>query len=112
MYDRGALTLQALRNEVGDRAFFGLLKSWPTDKKYGNASVRDFVTYAERKTGKPLAALFDTWLFQPSKPSAPALKKAFGARSAAPAKAPAQPKSWKSIQATNTVHDTGHGHRH
>ncbi|MEF3111613.1 M1 family metallopeptidase [Streptomyces chrestomyceticus] len=112
VYDRGALTLQALRNEVGDRAFFGLLKSWPTDKKYGNASVRDFVTYAERKTGKPLAALFDAWLFQPSKPSAPALKKAFGARSAAPAKAPAQPKSWKSIQATNTVHDTGHGHRH
>ncbi|WP_079194393.1 M1 family metallopeptidase [Streptomyces sp. CB02923] len=110
VYDRGALTLQALRNKLGDKDFFALLKSWPTDKKYGNASVHDFVTYAESKTGKPLAEFFDTWLFQPAKPSASALKAAFGARSAAPAKAPAQPKSWKSIQATNHVHDHGHDH--
>jgi aminopeptidase N len=101
VYDRGALALQALRNEVGDDAFFALLKGWPKEHAYGNASVADFRTYAEKVSGKPLAALFDTWLFQPSKPAAPAAQSAAIAK--APA-APAQPKSWKKIAATNGVH--------
>lgn len=130
VYDRGALALQALRNTVGEDAFFAILKSWPTENKYGNASVADFVRFAEKKSGKPLAELFDTWLYQPSKPSAPAARDAaIGARQSAsaarsdeatrsdeaarPARTaeavkpvePAQPKSWKAIQATNGVHD-------
>ncbi|MEU1072220.1 MULTISPECIES: M1 family metallopeptidase [unclassified Streptomyces] len=101
VYDRGALALQALRNAVGDEGFFALLKGWPTAHQYGNATVGDFVRYAEKITGKPLAGLFDTWLYQPSKPAAPAAKKA---RVAAGAPA-AQPKSWKKIAATNSLHD-------
>ncbi|WP_405859361.1 M1 family metallopeptidase [Streptomyces sp. NBC_00090] len=119
VYDRGALALQALRNEIGDEDFFAILKGWPQEFAYGNARVADFVRYAERVSGKPLAGLFDTWLYQPSKPSAPtaaaaglsapAAAPAAGpaARSAAPSAAPrpVQPKSWKKIAATNTVHD-------
>ncbi|MEV6547305.1 M1 family metallopeptidase [Streptomyces sp. NPDC051597] len=101
VYDRGALALQALRNAVGDEGFFALLKGWPTAHQYGNATVGDFVRYAEKITGKPLAGLFDTWLYQPSKPAAPAAKKAKVA-----AGVPlAQPKSWKKIAATNSLHD-------
>ncbi|WP_067396886.1 MULTISPECIES: M1 family metallopeptidase [Streptomyces] len=100
VYDRGALAVQALRNEIGDEAFFTLLKGWPRQHAYGNASVADFQKYAEQISGKPLAALFDTWLFQPSKPPAPAARAA----SLAKDPAPAQPKSWKKIQATNDVH--------
>ena len=70
VYDRGALALQALRNKVGDKVFFEILKSWPTENRYGNASVADFVAFAEKKSGKELADFFDTWLFQTSKPSA------------------------------------------
>jgi aminopeptidase N len=102
VYDRGALAVQALRNEIGDEAFFEVLKGWPQRYAYGNASVADFQRYAEEVSGKPLAALFDTWLFQPSKPAAPA------ARAASLAKAsvtPAQPRSWKKIAATNDVHE-------
>ncbi|MFK8908280.1 M1 family metallopeptidase [Streptomyces sp. YS-3] len=101
VYDRGALAIQALRNAVGDQSFFALLKSWPTAHRYGNANVGDFVRYAEKITGKPLAGLFDTWLYQPSKPAAPAAKKA---RVAAGVPL-AQPKSWKKIAATNGLHD-------
>ncbi|NEB76407.1 M1 family metallopeptidase [Streptomyces sp. SID14478] len=95
VYDRGAVAIQALRNAVGEKKFFKILKGWPAQHAYGNAKVSDFVSYAEKVSGKPLAALFDTWLYQPSKPAQPA------ARAAA---APAQPKSWKKIAATHQVH--------
>ncbi|MFJ3905304.1 M1 family metallopeptidase [Streptomyces sp. NPDC090025] len=128
VYDRGALALQALRDEVGDEKFFAVLKGWPKRYAYGNAKVGDFVKYAEKVTGKPLAELFDTWLYQPVKPAAlpdPAASKAASAKAASPAaragartgagagagvKAgatakPVPPKSWQKIAATNSVHD-------
>ncbi|MEV8633353.1 M1 family metallopeptidase [Streptosporangium sp. NPDC051023] len=96
VYNRGAVALQALRAEVGDQAFFTILKGWPTVYKYGNARIEDFISYAERVSGKQLGALFQTWLFTPSKPaSAP---QASNARSAAPTGAIQEPKSWKKIQ--------------
>ncbi|EPH44098.1 M1 family metallopeptidase [Streptomyces aurantiacus] len=111
VYDRGALALQALRNEIGDKAFFRILKGWPKERAYGNATVRDFVTYAEKVSGKPLSALFDTWLYQTGKPGAPAARDAGVARSAG-AEAPAKPKSWKKIAATNSLHDHEDEHQH
>ncbi len=107
VYDRGALAVQALRNEVGDDAFFEILKGWPKKYAYGNAKVSDFVKYAEKVSGKPLAELFDTWLYEPSKPAAPAAAEARIARgpAASPAAKPVQPKSWKKIAETNTIHD-------
>ncbi|MEU7427606.1 M1 family metallopeptidase [Streptomyces sp. NPDC040750] len=98
VYDRGAAAIQALRDEIGDDAFFAVLKGWPREHAYGNASVADFQRYAEQVSGKPLAALFDTWLFQPSKPTAAA------ARSLVKSAEVARPKSWKKIEATNDVH--------
>ncbi|MEY9988106.1 aminopeptidase N [Streptomyces sp. V4I8] len=109
VYDRGALTLQALRNEIGDEAFFTILKGWPHKHAHGNASVADFQRYAEEVSGKPLAALFDTWLFQPSKPTAPAARAASIAKEPT---APVRPKSWKNIAATNSVHEHRHGPEH
>ncbi|MGX1880866.1 M1 family metallopeptidase [Streptomyces sp. NPDC055287] len=109
VYDRGALAVQALRNEVGDEDFFTILKGWPAKFAHGNASVADFVKYAEGVSGKPLAGLFDTWLYQPSKPGARAAAESRIARSHAGEEAkPAQPKSWKKIAATNTIHEHGH----
>ncbi|MDR3083054.1 MAG: M1 family metallopeptidase, partial [Streptomyces sp.] len=112
VYDRGALALQVLRNEIGDEDFFAILKGWPTVNAGGNVSVADFIAYAEKVSGKDLGALFDTWLFTPSKPAAAAAAKAGISPSAA--KARVQPKSWKKIAATNTVHDHGdhHGRGH
>lgn len=72
VYDRGALALQALRNEIGDEAFFEILKGWPGKYAYGNATVGDFVAYAEKVSGESLGTLVDTWLYRPVKPSAAA----------------------------------------
>ncbi|MFE2683752.1 M1 family aminopeptidase, partial [Streptomyces mirabilis] len=104
VYDRGAVAVQALRNEVGDDTFFAILKGWPREHAYGNASVGDFQKYAEKVSGKSLATLFDTWLFEPSKPAAPAARGASIAVAPATAGAPAQPRSWKKIAATDSVH--------
>lgn len=106
VYDRGALALQALRDEVGDETFFAILKGWPQEHAYGNAHVSDFVQYAEKVSGKPLAGLFDTWLFQPVKPAAPAATAAgLTAPKGLTAAKPVQPKSWKKIAETNTIHE-------
>ncbi|WP_435271262.1 M1 family metallopeptidase [Streptomyces sp. 1222.5] len=100
VYDRGAAAIQALRDEIGDDAFFAVLKGWPKEHAYGNASVADFRRYAEQVSGKPLSALFDTWLFEPSKPAVSAVRSL--ARTGG--SAVTQPRSWKKIEATNGVH--------
>ena len=70
VYDRGAATLQALRNEVGDRRFFRILRRWYAENKYGNATTADFIALSERVSGQDLGALFDEWLFDPDRPDA------------------------------------------
>jgi aminopeptidase N len=70
VYDRGAMTLQALRNEVGDATFFRILRSWYAENKYGNVTTADFIARAERTSGRQLDALFQEWLFEPGRPAA------------------------------------------
>ncbi|MGW7300620.1 M1 family metallopeptidase [Streptomyces sp. NPDC054829] len=102
VYDRGALALQALRNEIGDEDFFAILKGWTAKYAHGNATVADFRKYAERVSARSLGEFFDTWLYEPSKPAAPEARAASIARKAS---APVQPKSWKKLVATADVHE-------
>lgn len=69
VYQRGAMTLQALRERIGDRAFFRLLPAWTRLHRYGNADTADFVRLAERVSGQQLDDLFDAWLFTTGKPA-------------------------------------------
>ncbi len=62
VYDRGAATLHALRLEIGDRAFFRLLKTWARTKSRGNSTTPEFVRLAERISGEQLDAFFAEWL--------------------------------------------------
>jgi aminopeptidase N len=68
VYDRGAMTLQALRRKLGDRAFFGLLRTWIRSNRGGHVRTSDFIALAERRSGQDLGAFFRSWLFTPSKP--------------------------------------------
>ncbi|MGW2100873.1 M1 family metallopeptidase [Streptomyces olivaceoviridis] len=69
VYQRGAMTLQVLRERIGDTAFFKLLPAWTKLHRYGNADTADFVRLAERVSGQQLDDLFDTWLFTTGKPT-------------------------------------------
>ncbi|MER7395621.1 M1 family metallopeptidase [Streptomyces sp. NPDC000151] len=71
VYQRGAMTLQALRERIGDKAFFQLLPAWTRQHRYGNASTAQFIALAERISGQQLDDLFDTWLFTDSRPALP-----------------------------------------
>lgn len=69
VYQRGAMTLQVLRERIGDKAFFRLLPAWTRLHRYGNANTADFIRLAERVSGQQLDDLFDTWLFTTGKPA-------------------------------------------
>lgn len=69
VYVRGAMTLQALRMRIGDRAFFRLLPVWATRNAGGNGDTSRFIALAERVSGKQLDRLFHTWLHTATKPA-------------------------------------------
>jgi aminopeptidase N len=69
VYERGALTLHALRLRVGDEAFFGILHTWSARFHDGNASTEDFILLCEEISGQELQDFFDAWLYQPALPS-------------------------------------------
>jgi hypothetical protein len=62
VYGRGAMTLHALRTEIGDAVFFDLLKQWVTTQGGGNVTTREFIDLAESLSGKDLDPLFEEWL--------------------------------------------------
>jgi aminopeptidase N len=69
VYDRGAMTLHALRLKIGDKDFFRLVKRWADRFRYGTVSTADFQALAERTSGQDLDALFTAWAFTSGKPS-------------------------------------------
>ncbi|MFG1766245.1 M1 family metallopeptidase [Micromonospora parva] len=71
VYQRGGMTVHALRVAVGDEAFFDIIKTWAAEKRDGTATTAEFVALAERVSGKKLDALFDAWLYGTKKPALP-----------------------------------------
>jgi aminopeptidase N len=71
VYLRGAMTLQALRSEVGDTAFWRIVRTWARRNSGGHGTTPEFIALAERISGQQLDDLFDTWLFTAGKPAAP-----------------------------------------
>ncbi len=68
VYDRGAMTLQALRQKVGDTTFFQILRAWYAEHQHSNVTTQQFIATAERVSGRQLDNLFDVWLFQAGRP--------------------------------------------
>jgi hypothetical protein len=69
VYDRGAMTLQALREKIGDTAFFRIMRDWIAQHDYGNGTTAQFIKLAEHDSGRNLKQFFDVWLYQPTKPT-------------------------------------------
>jgi len=69
IYQRGAMTLEALRERIGDAQFTDLMRTWYAENRYGTVTTADFVALAERVSGQDLRQFFDEWLYQPGKPS-------------------------------------------
>jgi aminopeptidase N len=68
-YDRGAMTLQALRERIGGADFARVLRAWAAEHRHGNARTADLVALAERISGKDLTTLFHDWLELDGRPA-------------------------------------------
>jgi aminopeptidase N len=71
VYQRGALTLHALRREIGDDALFAALQAYASRYAYGNAATADFIAVVEEVSGRDLGDFFSAWLYEPEVPPLP-----------------------------------------
>jgi len=75
VYVRGPMTLQALRNVMGDAAFFKLSRDWAQDP--GSRTLEEWMAAAQTYTTINLGPFFRAWI---SSPTAPARTAANGFR--------------------------------
>lgn len=69
VYDRGAMTLHALRNVIGAEALLDVTRTWVEQKRNSTGTVEEFIELTEQRSGKQLDEFFDAWLFTPGKPA-------------------------------------------
>lgn len=69
VYKRGALTLHALRGELGDDTFFALLRRWTAKYRHGTVTTEAFTDLASHFTDRSLRPLFHAWLFDKTLPA-------------------------------------------
>ena len=71
LYKRGALTLHALRREVGDDAFFGLLRAWVAEHRHGSVTTEDFLALLADRLGQDAVDLVRHWVEDTRLPTLP-----------------------------------------
>lgn len=69
VYDRGAMTLQVLRERIGTKTFFVLLRTWAEEHRDGTVTTAQFKRLAEKLSGCQLDKLFRDWLDVPKRPA-------------------------------------------
>lgn len=67
VYTRGAMTLHALRQEIGDDAFFQVLHVWASQPPSVSHTTRELITMTEQISGRDLEDFFQTWLYTPGR---------------------------------------------
>lgn len=72
VYKRGAMTLHALRLEIGDDVFFTILRDWVARHDGGVVTTAEFESLCDRTAGRRLGGLFDEWLRAEPLPPLPA----------------------------------------
>ncbi len=67
VYTRGPMLLQALRNRIGDKAFFTLARTWAQDP--GSRSLEEWMVKAQSVTSVDLAPFFAVWVMGDTVPA-------------------------------------------
>ena len=69
VYERGGLTLAALRNRVGDKVFWRILRGWASTHAGRTGSTAQFEQYAAKVAHQRLGSFFKAWLHRPHRPA-------------------------------------------
>ncbi|NLJ40061.1 MAG: M1 family metallopeptidase [Clostridiales bacterium] len=64
VYGKGAKMFHQLRQEMGDEAFFQVLKEYFEGNKYKNAKPRDLFEVCQEVTGQSWENFFQEWLYE------------------------------------------------
>jgi aminopeptidase N len=75
IYDRGGLTLEALREKIGSHDFFSILRQWAADHRHANATTQEFIDLASSVSGLDLTHFFNVWLYRDGKPASGSWKR-------------------------------------
>ncbi|GIT78642.1 hypothetical protein LLS1_03110 [Leifsonia sp. LS1] len=73
VYTRGAMTLEALRQSVGQTAFDGIMKTWVQRYAGQSKTTEDFIALAQELSGRDLTAFFQDWVYDADKPAWPSV---------------------------------------
>ncbi|WP_329279038.1 M1 family metallopeptidase [Streptomyces sp. NBC_01451] len=71
LYQRGGLTVHAVRCALGDEAFFRMLRGWVALHRGGSVSTATFTSHAGRFATEPLDELLASWLHEVALPALP-----------------------------------------
>lgn len=69
VYERGGMTMQALRHRIGEDDFWLLLRTWLSTYRDANATSEQFEALAEQVSGEDLDGFFEAWLRAKGKPA-------------------------------------------
>jgi aminopeptidase N len=69
VYEKGSFFVHALRNKIGDDAFFEAMRQIQAEHGGGNLSMDDLRSLLEAKTGVDLAGFWDDWVLSTGVPS-------------------------------------------
>jgi hypothetical protein len=70
VYKKGAWLLHMLRGQVGDGAFFALMRDWACGPfAYGSATSADFIAHAQQYTARDLGGLWAGYLYGLNRPN-------------------------------------------
>ena len=65
VYSKGGLFFEALRQEIGDQAFFQALQAYFRDNQYRIADPDDLLNAFENAAGRQLDEFYQRWLYSP-----------------------------------------------
>jgi aminopeptidase N len=63
VYAKGALFFAALRDEIGDQAFFNALRNYYAENSFRIATNQDLLDAFEQASGRSLDSFYQEWLY-------------------------------------------------
>jgi aminopeptidase N len=73
LYQRGGVTVHAVRVALGDEAFFRMIRDWTRLHRNGVVGTEAFVAHASRYAEEPVGRLLHAWLYDTALPPFPAV---------------------------------------
>lgn len=72
VYERGALTLHAVRRAIGDEAFFTVLRRWAEENRHANGTTAEFIALTVEVSGSDeVESVFEEFLYADTLPDFP-----------------------------------------